>query len=238
MEIERARLIHNSRSNAKTALSETLKILQEENSKKPKKERLNISLKSLQNYKKQNKGGKWEVDPAKAELYDAIKLAEQGNIEMSYKPPVEQQAHQILSNKAKEEARRLEAIKMEIALLEMQDRQKARLLRSAMLDTSLAIVKGGSVTESDIETFDYEQGKLRSKTITRTKPITLKDIDPIKIMQGMGELQTTPTVAIQNNNNAEAKVENKTTEIPQISLAQEILANALPQHQINKNDDE
>lgn len=212
--IERARLLYN---NGKTT-QEIFEIFQAEDKKKAKKDRMNISERTLRNYKKENKGGIWEVDESKKQVYDATLLVKKDEILSQFKPKVEQDVKALLEAEALQKAKDLSAIELAVQHEAKTNELKARQLQTFMLDKAIEIVKKGKVNEEEIESFEYEENRLRTRTTTREKSLGLRDFDITKIMQGLGVLQTAPAVAIQNNNNAEAKVENKTTEIPQIEF--------------------
>lgn len=208
MVVERARLLHNS---GKT-LPEIFTIFEEEDKQKAKSKRFDITLRTLQRYKKENKGGIWEVDESKKQIYDATLLVEKDKILSQFKPKAEQDVKALLEAEVLQKAKELSAIELAVQHEAKTNELKARQLQTFMLDKAIEIVKKGKVNEEEIESFEYEQNRLRTRTTTREKSLGLRDFDVIKLMQGLGILQTTPTVAIQNNNSAEAKVENKTIE--------------------------
>lgn len=156
---------------------------------------------------------KWERGKLKS-IYDATKIFEQEKILTQFKKDNEKKADLILSQKAKEEGEKLAIRKLQSESYKIEIENKLAEVGMKYLDKfadSLDNIKGGKVVDTEIEGVVIDENGKPANIITKTTVLRPKEFEKvIAMMQAFGILQTTPTVAIQNNNNAEAKVENKT----------------------------
>jgi hypothetical protein len=171
--------------------------------------------------------GKWQKGRLK-DLYDAKKLVKTQDILNQFKPDVERKGLDILETEAERQAK--ENAEREIRLKEQElirreKQQKAKDYGTDLLldimETLKNIVTSGEESDNATETFEYDnRGKLETKNIISkaSKYKIMKDAGLIDILKGIGTLNPTPTVAIQNNqtNNQGGEVKPKTTKEPLI----------------------
>jgi len=185
---------------------------------------------------------KWERGKTK-EIYDAKKLVEMDKVLSEFKKKPEKIASQVISKEAKKEgAKKAELmLQSENYKLEMENKlaEVGRRYLDKMLD-SLDNIKNGKVVDTEVEGVVIDDNGKPANIVKKTTVLRPKEFAEItKMMQAFGILPQTPTVAIQNNN-AQANVESQTIampQMPQISLAHQILASALPQHKEKSQDE-
>lgn len=167
------------------------------------------------------KAEKWERGKTKS-IYDATKLIEKEKILTQFKKDNEKKADLTLSKKAKEEGKKKAELILQSENYKIEMENKLAEVGMKYLDKfsdALDNIKNGKVVDTEVEGIVIDDNGKPANIIKKTTVLRPKEFEKIvAMMQAFGILQTTPTVAIQNNNNAEAKVENKTTEIPQIKF--------------------
>lgn len=169
-------------------------------------------------------------------IYDAQKIVQKEKILRQFKKEEAKIKDDIITRKATEDATQ------EAIVLVNLEKERNKLIRET-LDNAyvinqyiLDLVKKGrtaKMIEEDIiwEGKKIEGMKKQTKTVEEHKiPEVVRASEMIvKTLFGLGVLQTTPTVAIQNNNSAEAKVENISYTEQQEIKAKKLLASVIPQ---------
>ena len=188
--------------------------------------KVNIDHKTLSKWINEDPNDIWKVrDPAENRIYDAQKIVHKAKILKQFKKEEEQIKDDIITTQAIETA--TEEAMVLLDLEKERNKLTKEMLESAYVVNQYIInlvQKGRTarLVEEDIISF----GGVKTGEKKQTKTVEEHTIPDVvragelltKQLYGLGILQTTPTVAIQNNNNAEAKVENKTKEIPQIQF--------------------
>lgn len=167
------------------------------------------------------KNGEWERGKTKT-IYDATKLIEKEKILTQFKKDNEKKADLILSKKAKQEGKKKAELILQSENYKIEMENKLAEVGMKYLDKfadALDNIKNGKVVDTEIEGVVIDDNGKPATLVKKTTVLRPKEFEKIvSMMQAFGILQTTPTVAIQNNNSAEAKLENKTKEIPQIQF--------------------
>ena len=161
------------------------------------------------------KNGKWERGK-KEEIFKAKKLVAKEEVLIQFKNKQEQMQHKALSKQAEQQGEKLainilqsENYKIEIAnkLAEYGTKYMQKAL------DSLDNIKGGKVVDIEIEGIVMDENGKPANIIKKTTVLRPKEYEKmISMMQAFGILQTAPTVAIHNNNSAEASVDNSNYE--------------------------
>ncbi len=159
------------------------------------------------------KRDKW-VKGKQAEYYDAKKIvALQETMAKAKKDDNEYKVITKVSKEAQKEGEKLalRTLKSESYKIEMEN--KLAEVGMKYLDKfadALDNIKNGKVVDTEIEGVVMDENGKPANIIKKTTVLRPKEFEKIvAMMQAFGILQTTPTVAIQNNNSNEAKVENK-----------------------------
>ena len=149
------------------------------------------------------KEGKWERGKEK-EYFDAKKLVSATKVIDEFKPAKEKNAREMLDKQAEKAGLEFAKNKMHgETLREMLD-AKVKELAITIIDQALQHTAQGGNKEQIEEDFYYGEAGLEHKSTIKT----LSSFDVLKklgitgndLLKGLGVLQPTPTVAIQNNN--------------------------------------
>ena len=166
------------------------------------------------------KRDKW-VKGKQAEYYDAKKIvALQETMAKAKKDDNEYKVITKVSKEAQKEGEKLalRTLKSESYKIEMEN--KLAEVGMKYLDKfadALDNIKNGKVVDTEIEGVVMDENGKLANIIKKTTVLRPKEFEKIVAMvQAFGILQTTPTVAIQNNNSNEAKVENKPQHITEV----------------------
>ena len=158
------------------------------------------------------KNGEWARGKTKS-IYDATKLIEKEKILTQFKKDNEKKADLILSQKAKQEGKKKAELILQSENYKIEMENKLAEVGMKYLDKfadALDNIKNGKVVDTEIEGVVIDENGKPANIIKKTTVLRPKEFEKIvAMMQAFGILQTTPTVAIQNNNSNEAKVENK-----------------------------
>lgn len=158
------------------------------------------------------KNGEWERGKTKT-IYDATKLIEKEKILTQFKKDNEKKADLILSKKAKQEGKKKAELILQSENYKIEMENKLAEVGMKYLDKfadALDNIKNGKVVDTEIEGVVIDDNGKPATLVTKTTVLRPKEFEKmVSMMQAFGILQTTPTVAIQNNNTAEAKVEVK-----------------------------
>lgn len=169
----------------------------------------NMTREYLSYYAKQEG---WERGKTKT-IYDATKLIEKEKILTQFKKDNEKKADLILSKKAKQEGKKKAELILQSENYKIEMENKLAEVGMKYLDKfadALDNIKNGKVVDTEIEGVVIDDNGKPATLVKKTTVLRPKEFEKIvSMMQAFGILQTTPTVAIQNNNSAEAKVEVK-----------------------------
>ena len=212
------------------ALVETGKYTQEEICEAIKRNGGSLSRKTLIKWINEDPDDIWKVrDPAENRIYDAQKIVQKEKILKQFKKEEEQIKDDIITKQAiqtaNEEAMVLINLEKERNKLTKEMLESAYIVNKYIID----LVQKGRTAKMVEEDVIWEGQKMKDRDTGQTLKKQIKTVEEHKIpdvvragelltkqLYGLGVLQTTPTVAIQNNNNNEAKVENKPRHIIEV----------------------
>jgi len=199
-------------------------------------QKVGITDKTLRGWVKESPNDVWKVrDLAENRIYDAQKIVHKEKILTQFKKQEEQIKDDIITKQATADATQeaivLVNLEKERNKLTKETLENAYIVNQYILD----LVKKGrtaKMVEEDIVSFGgVKTGeKKQTKTVEEHKiPEVVRASEMIiKTLYGLGVLQTTPTVAIQNNNtnaqqnnNTDIKVETQFSKISEQEAFQE-----------------
>ena len=176
----------------------------------------NITEGTVRHYAKK---GNWQRGK-KETIFEAKKVVATEDVLTLFKSEKEQKEYKALSKQAEQEGEKVAIRKLQSESYKIEMENKLAEVGMKYLDKftdALDNIKNGKVVDTEIEGVVIDENGKPANILKKTTVLRPKEFEKIvAMMQAFGILQTTPTVAIQNNNNAEAKVESKPQHITEV----------------------
>lgn len=151
----------------------------------------------------------WERGKTKT-IYDATKLVEMDKVLNEFKSKPEKIANKVITKQAQKEGAKKAELILQSENYKLEIANKLAEAGMKYLDKfidALDNIKNGKVVDTEVEGVIIDDNGKPANVIKKTTVLRPKEFEKIvNLMQAFGILQTTPTVAIQNNNTTTQEV--------------------------------